>query len=65
MVAGPLFVPLSEPIIAVSDPGSPPVPVRAVWGLLVAIRVPTRDIRRTSGPIGKTAQGRPAKRLPI
>lgn len=65
MVAGPLFVPLSEPNNALKDHASPPCFARAVWGLVVAISVPTRDISRTSGSIGKTAQGRPAKRLPI
>jgi hypothetical protein len=60
MVAGPLFVPLSEPNIAPKDHASPPCFARAVGGLVVAIRVPTQDISRTLGPIGKTAQGRAA-----
>ena len=65
MVAGPLFVPLSEPNNALKDHASPPCFARAVLDLLLAIRVPTRDISRTLGPIDKTARGRPAKRLPI
>ena len=63
MVAGPLFVSLSEPNIAPKDHASPPCFARAVWGLWWPYVSPRGAISRTLGPIDKTAQGRVSRAL--